>query len=150
MRRLPDPGADDGSAVVEFLGVALVLLVPVVYLVLVLAALQGAAFAVDGAAREAVRAVTAATPEQDAAQRAVAAVGIALADQGLDPALAPDAVVLTCEEAGCTAPGATVTATVEVQVPLPGVPSWLREAVPLVVPVSAQATGAVDEFRAGP
>ncbi len=142
---------DEGSAVVEFLGVTLVLLVPLVYLVLVLGQLQAAAFAVDGAAREAVRAVTSVagrstTPGADlpAGARAVAAVGIALADQGIDadPLAALD---LACED-GCTAPGSGVTATVRIEVALPLVPDVLRSAVPLSVPVSGTATGRLERF----
>lgn len=158
--------ADAGSAVVEFLGVALVLLVPVVYLVLVLGTLQSAAFAVEGAAREAVRAyVTTAAHEQpardpgggaasgDAATaragaRALAAVGLALADQGLDDPSA-QAVTLDCAP-GCAAPGSSVTATVEVDVSLPGVPGWLTAVVPLSIPVSASATGTVEAFGGAP
>ncbi len=145
------PTGDEGSAVVEFLGVALVLLVPLVYLVLTLGRLQAAAFAVDGAAREAVRAVTSAASldsptgaEMPAGARAVAAVGIALADQGLDvdPAAA---LVLDCAE-GCTAPGSAVAATIQVQVELPLVPGFLRSAVPLRIPVSAHAAGHVERF----
>lgn len=140
-------GTDDGSAVVEFLGVALLLLVPTVYLVLVLGRLQAAAFAVDGAAREAVRGFVTAQDAASGAQRATAAVGLALADQGLDPAVAEDALQLACEGA-CLAPGAVVTAHVAVEVGLPGVPGWLQDVVPLVVPVTATATGAVDQHRA--
>lgn len=149
---------DEGSAVVEFLGVALLLLVPTVYLVLVLGRLQAATFAVDGAAREAVRAVLA-VPAWDAARArsgvpadpidpaaaASAAAALALADQGI-PA-DPDAVQLVCDPT-CTTPGARVTARVEVEVPLPGVPAVIQSAIPLVVPVSAEATGVVDTFVA--
>lgn len=139
-------GADDGSAVVEFLGVALLLLVPTVYLVLVLGRLQSAAFAVDGAAREAVRGFVTAQDAVSGAQRATAAVALALADQGLDPAAADEGLTLACD-GECLAPGALVTAHVAVDVGLPGVPGWLQGVVPLVVPVTATATGAVDEHR---
>ncbi|WP_307844848.1 pilus assembly protein [Actinotalea solisilvae] len=139
--------ADDGSAVVEFLGVALLLLVPTVYLVLVLGRLQSAAFAVDGAAREAVRGFVTAQDATDGARRATAAVALALADQGLDPGAAQDGLSLVCD-GECLAPGAVVTAHVAVDVGLPGVPGWLQGVVPLVVPVTATATGAVDEHRA--
>lgn len=139
--------AEAGSAVVEFLGAALLLLVPIVYLVLVLGRLQGAAFAVDGAAREAVRAValTAAT-EWDQGAAAQAAARIALADQGI---AATDPVELACDP-DCASPGALVTARVEVAVDLPLVPALVRDAVPLVVPVSASATGTVDAFVGAP
>lgn len=155
-RRWRHAGPDAGSAVVEFLAVTLLLLVPVVYLVLVLGRLQGAAFAVDGAAREAARAVTTTqvtdtetdteTAASHAENRAVAAVALALRDQGLDPDLAREGLTLTCSAAPCLTPGATVTASVHVDVPLPGVPGWLHGVVPLSVPVHATATAAVDEF----
>ncbi len=135
---------DEGSAVVEFLGVALVLLVPIVYLVLALGRLQAAAFAVDGAAREAVRVVVAAAddPRLDAGAAARAAARIALADQGVEAA---DPVALTCDPA-CDAPGADVVVRVEVEVDLPLIPSFVRDRVPMAIPVSAGARGRVDDF----
>ncbi len=139
---------DAGSAVVEFLGVALVLLVPTIYLVLVLGRLQAAAFAVDGAAREAVRGFVTAEDTTDGAVRATAAVALALSDQGIDPAAAQDGLRLACDRTDCLVPGTLVTAHVAVDVGLPGVPSWLQGVVPLAVPVTASATGAVDEHRA--
>ena len=135
--------ADEGSAIVEFLGVAVVLIVPVVYLVLVLGQLQAAAFAVDGAAREAARAIVTADDADTAAERATAAVDLALADQGI----AGDLGVLTVEcTAACLQPGTAVTAHVAVEVALPGVPGWLQEVVPLSVPVTASATAVVDTY----
>jgi hypothetical protein len=135
---------DEGSAVVEFLGVALVLLVPIVYLVLTLGRLQAAAFAVDGAAREAVRVVVAAAadPDIDPGTLARAAARVALADQGVEAA---DPVALTCDPA-CDTPGADVVVRVEVAVDLPLVPSFVRDRVPLAVPVSAGARGRVETF----
>ena len=143
----PHPRDDEGNAVVEFLGVALLLLVPVVYLVLVLAQLQASAFAVDGAAREAARAVAAAPDEATGATRAVAATALAFADQGLDAEAAAEALTVACTP-GCNAPGAEVTVTVLTDVPLPLVPTWLGDRIPLTVPVSATATTALDPFAA--
>lgn len=143
----PAPRPDAGNALVEFLGVALVLLVPLVYLVLVLGRMQAGAFAVDGAAREAVRAVLAAprthADPEDAAQ---AAVAIALADQGF---VQDDALTLACDPA-CGRPGAQVAARVELAVDLPLVPAFLRDAVPLSVPTSATAHGEVGALEAAP
>ncbi|NLE72241.1 MAG: pilus assembly protein [Actinomycetales bacterium] len=139
---------DEGSALVEFLGVTLVLLVPVVYLVLVLGRVQAATFAVDAAAREAARVVVTSAGDRTgtgADERVAAAVGLALADQGLRDA--PTAVDVAC--AGeCLAPGTSVTVTVSVDVALPGVPGWLQEVVPLAVPVSATTTAEVDTYVA--
>ncbi len=98
-------GDDAGSALLEFLTLGVLLLVPVVYLVLCLGRLQAAGFAVEGASREAAR-VLAAAPDEDRAAREVdAVVAMALRDQGLagadDPA--PE-VTVECSERPCTAP----------------------------------------------
>lgn len=144
-----DRPCDEGTAVIEFLGVALLLLVPVVYLVLVLGRLQAGAFAVDGAAREAARAFVTADDAAVGSDRAVAAIALALDDQGLDPAHAEQSLTLTCQTAACLVPGSAVTATVQVPVDLPFVPGFLRDVVPLSVPVTAHATATVDAFAAG-
>ncbi|RII97030.1 hypothetical protein DZF97_17400, partial [Clavibacter nebraskensis] len=48
--------ADDrGSAVLEFITAGVLLLVPLVYLVLAMSAIQGAALGTEGAARQAAR-----------------------------------------------------------------------------------------------
>lgn len=148
-RRCTDGGADAvvdaGNAVVEFLGASLLLLVPVLYLVVVLAQLQAATFAADGAAREAARAmVTAASPDEGV-RRAHAAVDLALADQSLDRSSASLAV--TCSAQGCSTAGSTVGVRVDLVVDLPGVPRVLSHALPVRVPVSATVTAPVDTFR---
>ncbi|MGN8245961.1 pilus assembly protein [Cellulomonas soli] len=148
-RSWPEAAGDAGSAVLEFLALSVVLLVPLVYLVLVLGRVQAATFAAEGAARTAARAyVVADTPSQGAA-RAVASVGLALEDQGFDDD--PDgALTLTCSSAPCLRPGSEVAARVDVLVPLPFVPAFVRSVVPLEVPVSAERTAAVDTYRAAP
>ncbi|AEE46742.1 pilus assembly protein TadE [Cellulomonas fimi] len=142
-------GPDDGNAVLEFLGVALVLLVPTVYLVLVLGRLQAATFAVEGAAREAARTAVSADDPAQASRRAAAAAGIALRDQGFDDDPS-SALTLSCSSSPCLAPGSTVAAHVEVVVPLPFVPTFVRDVVPLEVPVSADRVAPVDTYRARP
>lgn len=145
-RRVRHGRADAGSALVEFLGVALVLLVPVVYLVLVLGRLQAATFAAEGAAREAARVYVSAPDAAAGRARAVTAVGVALADQDFadDPSAA---LAVGCSAATCLQAGAEVTATVQVRVPLPFVPAFVRDVVPLEVPVRAERTAAVDAYR---
>ncbi|MFS0703296.1 pilus assembly protein [Cellulomonas sp. 179-A 9B4 NHS] len=145
-RRLHGAAADRGSALVEFLGIALVLLVPVIYLVLVLGRLQAATFAVEGAAREAARVYVAAPDAATGRTRAVTAVGVALRDQAFDDDPS-GALVVGCSADSCLQPGAEVTATVQVRVPLPFVPSFVRDVVPLEVPVRAERTAAVDAYR---
>jgi hypothetical protein len=143
-RRAAQAG-DAGNAIVEFLGGALLLLVPIVYLVLVLGRVQAATFAVDCAAREAARAVVTAPDADAATARGLAAVALALGDQGV--AADPAAVTSLECDGPCLEPGSVVTVRVAVDVPLPGVPTWLQGAVPLAVPVSATATAAVDTYR---
>lgn len=140
---------DAGSAVVEFVTIGVLMLVPVVYLVLAMASVQAAAFATESAAREAARIVVTGADEQQAQERVVAAVGWALRDQKIqaDPG---DAVQVACSAQPCLTPGADVTVTVAVDVPLPAVPAGLSQVVPLVVPVSATHTQVVDEFGAAP
>lgn len=139
-------GADTGSALVEFLGISLVLLVPTMYLVLVLGRVQAATFAVEGAAREAARVYVAADDQRRGATLAVTAVGVALTDQGFDddPAAALD---VRCSADPCLTPGAEVAATVQVRVPLPFVPTFVGDVVPLEVPVSAERVAPVDTYR---
>ena len=144
MNEAPPTTGDEGSAIVEFLGAALLLLVPVVYLVLVLGQLQAAAFAVEGAAREAARTLVAADDEQTGMARAIASVGIALTDQGFtDP---PEQAIAVSCPVGCVAPGGSATVTVAIDVVLPGVPGWMRDVVPLAIGVESTATAQRDSF----
>ncbi|WP_421740332.1 pilus assembly protein [Cellulomonas sp.] len=138
---------DEGSSVIEFLGLSLVLLVPLVYLVLVLGRIEAATFAAEGAAREAARTYVIADRADEGTERAVAAVGIALRDQGFDDDPA-EALTLTCSTTPCLAPGSDVAARIDVRVPLPFVPGFVRDVVPLEVPVSAERVAPVDTYRA--
>jgi hypothetical protein len=138
---------DAGNAVVEFLGVTLLLLVPIVYLIVVLGRLQAATFAVEGAAREAGRAFTTAAGPDDGARRAVEAVRLALADQQFGEIRAADALALECSADPCLAPGSSVLVRVSIDVDLPGVPAFVRSVVPLRVPVRAVHVAPVDRFR---
>ncbi|ACZ30059.1 TadE family protein [Xylanimonas cellulosilytica DSM 15894] len=143
------PGdGERGSAVVEFIGTTVLLLIPLIYLVLTVGRLQAATFAVDGGAHEAARAVITAPTSDDTAARARVAVALALEDQGFDPgpALTGDAVQVVCSADPCLTPGGTVTATVRTVVPLPFVPEALRSWVPLEVPVEAQYRTTVDQY----
>jgi hypothetical protein len=139
-------GAERGSAVVEFLGVAVVLLVPVLYLVLTVGRLQAATFAVEGASREAARAFVTAPSAVDGTRLAGAAVALALDDQGFGPV--SDGLTIACTADPCLEPGGEVVARVRLDVSLPLVPSFVRAVVPLAVPVEAQHVASVDEYVA--
>lgn len=80
MRKSADDG---GSAIIEFIFVAVIVMVPLVYLVVAVATVQRSELAVSQAAREAGRAFATADRADQALSRARTAVHIALHDQGL-------------------------------------------------------------------
>lgn len=136
-----------GSASLEFLTVGLILLVPLVYLVLAVAAVQGAAFAVEGAARHAARV---AVLQRDAGEIDAAvsrAVSVALADYGVDADQA--SIDVDCADPGCLEPGSRVSVAVRAEVVLPFAPAVLDLDRLAVVPVEAHATQTVSRL-AGP
>jgi len=125
------------------------LLVPTVYLVLALARIQAGVFATEGAARSAARTFTAAQTETAGRAAAATVVRYALTDQGFadDPI---GATTVSCAATPCLTPGSAVSVTVEIVVPLPGVPRFVAAAIPAAVPVSATHTAIVDEYRSEP
>lgn len=137
---------DSGSAVVEFVTLGVLLLVPVVYLVLTLGRLQAGAFAVEGAAREAARAFTTAEDETAGAAHARAAVLLALHDQGFRDVHPGSALSVQCETDPCLQAESLVRVRVELDVVLPGVPRFVDAVVPSRVPVRADAVAVVDRF----
>ena len=150
---MPVRREDRGSASLEFLTAGVLLLVPLVYLVLALGAVQAGAFAVEGAARSAARvAVLAAGDRQDAdaadvraaAERAARTV---LTDADLDGAAA--SVHLTCAPTGsCVQAGARVHVRVAASIVLPFVPDLFGVALGSVR-VEGVATQSVSKFTGG-
>lgn len=142
---------DSGSAIVEFVFLALLMLVPLVYLVAAVAVLQRNTLAVTQAARDAGRAFATSARPADAQRRAAAAVRLALADQGLpdDAELRYVAAGADCDSAARVVPrllpGAEFTVCVRRRAALPAVPSF-------VAGRGIEVTGAyvvhVDDFRA--
>lgn len=114
--------AESGSALVEFVFLAVLLLVPLVYVVLTAVAVQRSAFGVTTAAREAGRAYATAGSDRLGESRAEAAVRLAMRDQGA--VWTPDGRVVRC--APCSyVPGSTFTVAIRAKVPLPLLPSWM-------------------------
>jgi hypothetical protein len=139
-------GSEEGSAVVEFTFLAVLLLVPVVYLVMLVARVQAGAYAVSLAARESGRAYVTASSIDGAAPRAEAAARLAFDDHGFDGG----GIAISCSAEACLVPEATVGFRAELDVPLPLVPAFARGVVPLHVPVSASYVATVDRFREDP
>lgn len=151
LRRLcTGPAREEGSAALEFVTAGLLLLVPLVYLILTLSAVQAGALAVEGAARQAARVFVQASGPEEAADRAARAIDFGLADYGI----APDAasVTVTCSgshAASCPFRNAVVTVTVRVDVALPLVPDVLNLSQAVSVPVQATARQQVSRFWVG-
>ncbi|MBP3044634.1 hypothetical protein KKR91_12300 [Arthrobacter jiangjiafuii] len=134
--------AEEGSAVVEFIFLGLLLLVPVIYLIVTAGQVQGASFAAVGAAESAAKVYVAAGDPVRAEQQARAAAELAFTDFGFEP----EAMLLEIAcSAQCLTPGSTVTAEVRFDVPLPlapGIPGM--EFAP--VTVDSAATQMVERY----
>lgn len=142
--------AENGTASLEFVTAGMILLLPMVYLVLTMSALQAGSLAVDGAARQAVRVYVQAADTREAEAEAERAIRFALADYGLDSSDA--SVVISCapRAADCLRRRATVTITVGISVGLPLVPPGLSIDGPLTVPLRSIATEQVSRFWGAP
>jgi hypothetical protein len=136
---------DEGSAIVEFVFLAVLMLVPIVYLIVVLARIQAGALAAEQGAREAGRAFVTAADDQSAPVRARAAAALAYRDQGFAPP-APDQLTITCGSSPCLTAGARVRVVTRVTIGLPGVPRFLTHVMPVAVTVTATHVATVDEF----
>src|SRR4051812_34774799 len=146
MRRSRLSTDDRGSASLEFIVAGLLLLVPLVYLVLTVSAVQAASLAVEGAARQASRVFVQAGSVAEARAAAARAIEVTLADYGLDSADA--AVAFECRPvpSACLTRRGFVTVTVETTVPLPLAPPVLDLDLPAGVPVRAASTEQVSRF----
>jgi hypothetical protein len=145
--RLHDAARDEGgSASLEFVTVGLLLLVPTVYLVLALSALESALFGVEGAARQATRVFVQSESEGAAESAARTAIQVTLADYGLDARNAKVAVSCRPNPADCLTRRGFVTVTITTTVPLPLIPPVLQLHLPAGIPVQSVATEQVSRF----
>jgi hypothetical protein len=137
---------ETGTASLEFITAGLVLLVPLVYLVLTVSALQGASFAVEGAARQAARVFVQSASVAEAQRGARVAVEFALADYGLESDDVRMTVTCSPNPGACLTRRGFVTVEVSTRVGLPLVPPVLDLDVPLGVPITSSATQQVSRF----
>jgi len=135
------PTREEGSAVIEMVGLSVLLILPVVYLVLSVVRVQAASFAATQAAREA----------------ADAAVALALRDQHVDPRSARTTWVPG--SAGCSAPGVQprlepgsqwrVCLVVHVDLPFADAGPFARSH-PLALTLRSQYLLDIDDYRSTP
>jgi len=137
---------EHGSAVVEFSGLAILLMVPLVYVMLGVFDVQRASYGATAATRAAGRAfiiVPDGMPEDEARARAFDAARLAMADQGME--LSPGQLSISCSPA-CLQPGSTVTVTLDTEVRLPLIPDALGGEPP-AIHVSATHTESYGDYR---
>jgi hypothetical protein len=135
--------AETGSAVIEFVFLAVLMMVPLFYFVMVLARLQAGAYGVSAAAREAGRAYVTAPVSGQAATRAASAAELAFVDQGF--AHEGD-ITIVCDGEPCLRPDGRIRITATVSVPMPLVPAFFSGTVPMQIPVSATHVVTADRF----
>ncbi|MBW4094972.1 MAG: hypothetical protein HIU81_06100 [Acidobacteria bacterium] len=140
----PDGAGEDGSAVIEFVFLAVLLMIPVVYLILTLSSLQAGAFAAAGAADQAAKVYAAARSPEAGQAAADTALSVAMLDLGW----AADAasVEIQCSQGDCHSAGSTITATVVLRVPLPLVPG-LPGVNTSPATVTGQSSAVLGRFR---
>lgn len=130
-----EAGLEAGEALIEFLAVMILFVIPVFYIILALGQLQASTYAAEAAARNAAR-ILAANP--NASVLAERQAQLAFSDFGL-PAPAINA---NCQPSACPTNG-VVTVSVEANTPLPLVPDWVgaRVSFPVIAQVSMPVEG---------
>ncbi len=131
-RRLGMLAGERGSALVEFVFVALVVFVPLVYILAGFSAVQRGVFASTAAAREAGRAIGTAPDVATGLSRAERAAQLAVEDQSIaatDVRIAYAAAGMGCADAGgytpTLAPGEEFSVCVTVTVRIPFLPEFI-------------------------
>jgi Flp pilus assembly protein TadG len=131
-RRLGMLRNETGSALVEFVFIAIVVFVPLIYIVAGFSAVQRGVFASTAAAREAGRAIGTAPDAETGQQRALRAAQLAVEDQSVqatDVRVAYAAAGVSCEAAGgytpTLAPGEEFSVCVTVTVRIPLLPEFI-------------------------
>jgi hypothetical protein len=137
---------DEGNAIVEFVYLAILLMVPLVYVLLTVFRVQGAAYAVSSAAREAGRVYATSEVVDEAGPRALTAARIVMRDSDLS--LPADNLRITCSSDPCLAPGSRVNVVITYDATLPLLPSVFGHS-PASVRVTSRHLEVVDRFRPG-
>lgn len=135
---------EEGSAVIEFLALGTLLLVPTVWFLLAVAQIQAASYAAVGAADQAAKMYTASgASEHSRTEHSEAAAAAALEDFDIP---ADHASVRRQCSGSCDDEGSVVTYHVDVRVPLPWVPEFAgwEHRVVTVEASSAQVQGQRD------
>ena len=126
---------EEGTAVVEFIWLALLLIIPIVYILIAVFDVQRAAYGVSAASRSAARAFILAPDVPTAYERAHRAAAVALGDQKVDGATVDITCMPTPDD--CLTPGSAVRVVIRMTQPLPLTPSALGDQI---APVTVDST----------
>jgi len=135
---------DRGSAVIEFLVIGVLVLIPLAYIAMCVMRVQAASVASSLAVREAGRAFVSADTVSDAQIRATSAARLALADQGFR--LPIHSLKIICSTGSCLEPESTVQVRLDWHVDLPWLPAFLGQER-TSIPITARRTMPVDTYR---
>jgi hypothetical protein len=142
---------DAGNAVLEFVVLAAFLMVPLIYIIVAVAAVQGSAYGATEATREAGRAYVGAATSFDASRQACTAAIVALRNAVDAPFDCATQLHVSCvSDTGCSAglvPGETIRVEIDLTVGLPFLPTSVF-GHSLSVPVHAVHDEIVDPYRA--
>lgn len=138
IRRIRD--GQGGEAALEFIVVAVGLLLPLALVIVCAMTVQAAVTASDHAVREAGRAFMLAAAEGEGRARALAAASIALSDQGFG--LPRGGLRISCGP--CLAPDAPAVVTLDWTVPMHAVP-FVGDAI--AIPIHARHVVVPDRYR---
>ncbi|MEV7633631.1 TadE family protein [Microbacterium sp. NPDC089318] len=130
---------ESGSAALEFIATGLLLLVPLVYLVLMLGAVQEQTLGAEAAARHTARVIGQAPDADAAAERADAVLAGVIREYGMDADAVEVAITCRPAAAQCPAAGATIIVAVRTEVALPFMPPIFGLDELAAIPVGAQA-----------
>jgi len=130
---------EEGSAALEFIAVGVILLVPLVYLVIALGAIQEQTLGTEAAARHMARVIAQAPDAASASERSDAVLAAVVDEYGLDAAAVDVSLSCTPAGVGCPSAGATILVTVATRVRLPLMPEILGLDRSTAVPVQADA-----------
>lgn len=139
----PRESDEAGAAMIEFIVLAVVIAVPLAYLLLAVFDVQRSAYGASSATREAARVFVRAPSTAIGEQRAQAAAEISLADHG--ESLVNGELTISCSATPCLTPGASVQFTYRTSVDLPLIPVFGDRSM-ASIPIAATHTQMVDVY----
>ena len=134
---------ESGMALVEFIGVAIVLMIPLIYLASMVSVVARGTMAADASARAAARMFVISATDASAKKKAKAVVARVIADHELTGA--SSSMSLSCASSPCLTLGSSVTVTVVVKQALTSLPTL--GIAPRVATSTSSHTMVVEEMR---